>query len=372
MVSLAKITDLIKGHPVTVLVGLAIAAIGAAAGLKDDLINIFDFVVGNHERSQYLNTLKHPYNTLLTKAEVSKWSSGKARLALTQIRSYLGEIDYSKKSNIWKRQCLSNKYSFPVLHYKQINTKYIINRSSIDSKNILLLQNHIKDLHSKQLDESAFLQISDYKNRIVERSKVQLLDSFFEKELKLIDKRLLYIIRNDIYARLGWPFKTLKLRKYYNRHNLNADNHKFDPVELYPKNRVSICNSYYLEQIFPNKPAGAFARAVYFHHSGNALFKSIRTTVCNCLNHQSKRVDCFERDKNTALLEYSSHYVDLIIVIERGSQTKSIFVVPNNELVSADHEIDFSDLGAAFSAAYSGIISDLNSTPPGKRSPTCF
>jgi N-acetylmuramoyl-L-alanine amidase len=311
----------------------------------------------------YIAQLQNPYPALLDRDTIADWSSGQVRLALYQINGYHGAL---KTAPTWIKVCLTSDDVFPGLAAHQFNDRVELPDSYIDQQNKQVLEQRLAQIDNSQIEDAATLRINDPFAKLLTRSRYQLLSKYKESELPQLDKAELYLLRNAIYARHGYPFNTAKLSKYANRMGWTRQiRRRLSPVEA--------CNAFFLQELHPAQELGSLGRGVLIKSSGSAEPAGyLKPAICACLAQPSKHIDCQERSAESDRASYHA-FVDLIIDIDSGPSNKIEWTFLDEEaVVGADldnfknHKERFYasalDLNVAIQNALQAGGQDLSST----------
>ncbi|MBR0936887.1 YARHG domain-containing protein [Bradyrhizobium jicamae] len=275
----------------------------------------------------YVAQLTNPYPTLLDRDVVAGWSSGQVQLALYQIDGYHGLL---KTAPTWVKVCLTSPDIFGDLANHQFNERTALPEGYVDEQNRQILQQRLDQIDNDQIEDAATLRINDPFSKLLTRSRYQLLAKYKDSELPQLDKAELYLLRNAIYARHGYPFNTAKLSKYANRMGWSRPTRK-------PVSPVESCNAFFLQELHPAQELGSLGRGVLIRDAaltGPANY--VRPAICACLGQPSRHVDCQQHAGSSDKADFHS-FVDLIIDLETGPVNQVEWTFLNdNDIVGAD------------------------------------
>jgi N-acetylmuramoyl-L-alanine amidase/YARHG domain len=305
-----------------------------------------------NERS-YIAQLQNPYPTLLDHAAIAGWSSGQVRLALYQIDGYHGLL---KTAPIWIKVCLTSVDIFSELANHQFNDRIELPESYVDWQNKQILQQRLDQIDKDQREDGAALRINDPFKKLLTRSRYQLLSRYKDSELPQLDKTELYLLRNAIYARHGYPFSTAKLWKFVNR--MGWTRNKYTPITP-----VEACNAFFLQDLHPTQELGALGRGVLIKDSATAPQSNyVRPAICSCLAEAGRHIDCQQGPGQSDRADFHA-FVDLIIEFDSGpSNTVEWTFLDEQDVVGADldnfktHEERFYASALAFNVAIQNAL----------------
>ncbi len=305
----------------------------------------------------YLQTRQHPFPTLLDKNAVDSWTTGRLELAVYQIDGYLGHL---KKGPKWIQTCLMDKTIFPNNHATQYNDLVELPETSIDRQNKEFLWSRINDIELNRLEDGQLLRINDPFEKLLNRSSLQLLHRYKDSELAKLDKPQLYLLRNSIYARHGYPFSTEKLEKYSNRRGWSTLSAAYKPSVMAP---VELCNAYYLDELHPARELGALGRGLLVRAPGSIISsRFLKAALCACLAEPKVSVECRHKPNANEADEFRDN-VDLIIDLVLGDENSIAWTfIDPHEVARADlelfaiHEDSFLSAALDFNAALQGTF----------------
>jgi N-acetylmuramoyl-L-alanine amidase len=282
----------------------------------------------------YLQTRQHPFPTLLNKEAVDSWTTGRLELAVYQIDGYLAHL---KKGPKWMQTCLTDKAVFPRNYATQYNDLVELPETNIDRQNKEFLWSRINDIELNRLEDRELLRINDPFEKLLRRSSIQLLHRYKDSELVKLDPPQLYLLRNSIYARHGFPFSTEKLEKYSNRKGWSLNSATYKPSVMSP---VELCNAYYLDEIHPARELGALGRGIFVRapksRSGSRFFKA---ALCACLAEPKISVECRDKPDTNEVDEFRDN-VDLIINLVEGQENSVTWTfIDPQEVAEADLDL---------------------------------
>src|SRR5207244_593100 len=153
-----------------------------------------------------------------------------------------------------------------------------------------------------------------------------------------LDKAELYLLRNAIYARHGYPFNTAKLSKFANRMGWTRPATSRKPLsqieicnafflqQLHPNQELGslgmICNAFFLQQLHPNQELGSLGRGVLIRDSASGEVSNyVKPAICACLAQPSRHIDCQRHPGRNDRADFHD-FVDLIIELEAGPSNK--------------------------------------------------
>lgn len=315
------------------------------------------------EERAYVTQLKNPYPTLLDRDQVAGWTSGQARLALYQIDGYHGLL---KTAPTWIKVCLTSADVFPDLADHQFNERTELPEGYIDQQNRQILEQRLDQIDNDQIEDAATLRINDPFSKLLTRSRYQLLSKYKDSELPQLDKSELYLLRNAIYARHGYPFNTAKLSKFANRMGWSRPTRN-------PASPVEICNAFFLQELHPAQELGSLGRGVLIRDAAlTGASNYVRPAICACLAQPTRHVDCQQRPGQSDRDDFRS-FVDLIIELETGPSNEVEWTfLDGDDIVGADldnfenHEDRFYASALDFNVSIQSVLrtagQDLSST----------
>jgi N-acetylmuramoyl-L-alanine amidase len=267
------------------------------------------------EERSYLATLHNPYPNLLDRSAIADWRSGRLQLALYQIDGYRGVL---KTAPSWIKVCLTNSEVFPNgVAEHQFNNRIELPESYVDQQNKLILLQRMDQIDREQREDAATLRINDPFAKLLTRSRYQLLSKYKDSELPQLDKAELYLLRNAIYARHGYPFNTAKLSKYVNRMGWARP-----ATDRRPLSPIEICNAFFLQHLHPNQELGSLGRGVLIKDSTPGEFSNyVKPAICACLAQPSSHIDCQQQPGKDDRSDFHD-FVDLIIELEPGPSNR--------------------------------------------------
>lgn len=300
----------------------------------------------------YPDQYKNPYSNLLSKDTIDNWTIGKLKLAEYQIHGYLGDL---KKNEKWVEKILTNNIAFPNDYKTQFNRGKSIKPTLIDIQNLQLLKDRIEELSLSSKQETPFLEISNIYDRLIERSKTELLVDYKVKELDKLNSKSMYLLRNEIYARRGLPFITPKLHKYFKRKSWYKPVMTEKEFDYYTLSPVELCNVNYLEYLNNIEEMGACGRGVTVTINSDK-FDNLSGLIKSSL--VEKGIEIYNSDIDKTKL--FSDYVDVIIEIETGKSNQLYVnsITDNLALNKETKQLDFE-----LEALANHINSDLNKIP---------
>jgi hypothetical protein len=187
------------------IIASATALVAGASAFTANLDTLVSRAKAFREERAYFATLQNPFPDLLDRSAISDWRSGRVQLALYQIDGYHGVL---KTAPAWIKVCLTNSEIFPGLADRQFNDRRELPESYVDQQNKQILSQRLDQIDNDQSEDAATLRINDPFTRLLTRSRYQLLSKYKDSELPQLDKAELYLLRNAIYARHGYPFNT--------------------------------------------------------------------------------------------------------------------------------------------------------------------
>ena len=355
-----RFVDLLKNR-LGWLIASVTALVAGVSGFTANLDSVGSRVKSYLEERTYLATLQNPYPNLLDRSAISDWRSGRVQLALYQIDGYRGAL---KTAPSWIKLCLTNSEIFPGLAEHQFNDRIELPETYVDQQNKQILAQRLDQIDNEQREDAATLRINDPFTKLLTRSRYQLLSKYKDSELPQLDKAELYLLRNAIYARHGYPFNTAKLSKFVNRMGWAR------PAGRKPLSPIEICNAFFLQQLHPAQELGSLGRGVLIKDSALGEFSTyVKPAVCACLSQPSRHIDCQRRPGRDDRSDFHD-FVDLIIELEPGPSNKIEWTfLDESEIVGADldnfmsHEERFYasalDLNVAAGAALRSAGQDL-------------
>ena len=236
------------------LIASATALVAGASAFTANLDSLTSRAKAFLEERAYFATLQNPYPNLLDRNAISDWRSGRIKLALYQIDGYHGVL---KTAPSWIKLCLTNSDIFPGLADRQFNDRSELPESYVDQQNKQILSQRLDQIDNEQREDAATLRINDPFTKLLTRSRYQLLAQYKDSELPQLDKAELYLLRNAIYARHGYPFNTAKLSKFANRMGWTRP-----AASRKPLSPIEVCNAFFLQQLHPNQELGSLGRGV--------------------------------------------------------------------------------------------------------------
>ncbi|WP_170347574.1 YARHG domain-containing protein [Ruegeria atlantica] len=344
-----RVKKWISENTIVVTVGLLALGIGTISGVVSNIERILETYNSVVYYYQYTGKLQRPYPNRLSRSELESWSSGKLRLALFQIDGYLGRLDTQSR---WLEQCLTDPFAFPNMEAgkSQFNKLYKLRPSVTDDHNYHIISERISELENSRSEISGILRLSDPFERLLTRSSIQLLDLYRHKEIGLLNKSDLWILRNSIYAKKGFIFKTKKLEKYFNRREFYSPNANFS---LYDLSAVEICNAYILEEVHEQRELGARGRAVLITTDGSQYLNVLRHKICGCLEKPSTGVEC-SQDPTFAPSEAFKSSVDFVLRLRNGDKSNSTWHLVDRSLINDQDQKKYSE---GQSKIISGLLS---------------
>ena len=231
-----RIRDALKSRLGWLIASVTALAAGASA-FTANLDSLTSRAKAFLEERAYFATLQNPYPNLLDRNAISDWRSGRVKLALYQIDGYHGAL---KTAPTWIKLCLTNSEIFPGLADHQFNDRSELPESYVDRQNKEILSQRLDQIDNEQREDAATLRINDPFTKLLTRSRYQLLSKYKDSELPQLDKAELYLLRNAIYARRGYPFNTAKLSKFSNRMGWTRP-----PASRKPLSQIEACNAFF-------------------------------------------------------------------------------------------------------------------------------
>ena len=303
------------------------AVVAGASAFTTNLDGLMSRAKTFLEERAYVAQLQNPYPALLDRDAIAGWPSGRVQLALFQIDGYHGLL---KKAPTWIKVCLTNADIFPELANHQFNDRTELPETYIDQQNKQILAQRLDQIDNSQIEDAATLRINDPFTKLLTRSRYQLLSKYKDSELPQLDKAELYLLRNAIYARHGYPFNTAKLSKFANRMGWARPN----------RNRLSeveICNAFFLQELHPNQELGSLGRGVLIRDSTSGDSSNyVRPAICACLAQPSRHIDCQRQPGRSDRADFHD-LVDLIIDFEPGPSNKVEWTfLQEQDVVGAD------------------------------------
>jgi N-acetylmuramoyl-L-alanine amidase len=311
------------------LIASVTALVAGASAFTANLDSLSSRAKAYLEDRAYFATRQNPFPTLIDRSAISNWRSGRVQLALFQIDGYRGAL---KTAPSWIKLCLTNSEIFPGLADHQFNDRTELPESYIDRQNKQILEQRLDQIDNGRREDRATLRINDPFTRLLTRSRYQLLSKYKDSELPQLDKAELYLLRNAIYARHGYPFNTAKLSKFANR--MGWTNPTAVPR---PLSQIEICNAFFLQQLHPAQELGSLGRGVLIRDSAAGELSSyVKPAICACLAQPSRHIDC-QRHPGTSDRADFHDFVDLIIELETGPSNKVEWTfLDESEIVGAD------------------------------------
>jgi hypothetical protein len=323
-----RIRDVLKSR-LGWLIASATALVAGASAFTANLDTLSSRAKAYLEDRAYFATLQHPYPNLLDRNAISDWRSGRAQLALFQIDGYRGAL---KTAPSWIKLCLTNAEIFPGLADRQFNVRSELPESYIDQQNKQILAQRLDQIDNEQREDAATLRINDPFTKLLTRSRYQLLSKYKDSELPQLHKAELYLLRNAIYARHGYPFNTAKLSKFANRMGWTRP-----ATSRRPLSQIEVCNAFFLQQLHPNQELGSLGRGVLIRDSASGeLSNYVKPAICACLAQSSRHIDCQRHPGKNDRADFHD-FVDLIIDLETGPSNKVEWTfLDESEIVGAD------------------------------------
>ena len=252
-------------------------------------------------------------------------------LKLMQIDGYLGRLKDDKN---WKKLCVTQAvHPDDLNNSRYLNTIYPLAESSIDQVNRSLLQTRIDRLDLSKAEDP---RSPDLFERLLKRSSKQLLYRYESQEIEMLDKPLLYLLRNSIFGQHGYNFSTPKLHKFAYRRGWKelTKYHSWDTISA-----VELCNGYYLDEMHPTPELGAIGRGVLISET-NAIPDALKAEACACLAQPKFGIDCHE-ERGVSFAAQFHDFVDLIIDIKEGSSGAATWTFIDELSVPKDQRDDF-------------------------------
>jgi|GEM_PF-243640 len=321
-----KLRDIFQSR-LSWLIGSVVALVAGASAFIGNVDSLTSRAKTYLDERAYVAQLKNPYPDLLDRDRVAGWSSGQVRLALYQIDGYHGLL---KTAPTWVKVCLTNPDIFGDLANHQFNERTELPEGYIDGQNRQILQQRLDQIDNDQIEDAATLRINDPFSKLLTRSRYQLLAKYKDSELPQLDKAELYLLRNAIYARHGYPFNTAKLSKYANRMGWSRPTFK-------PASPVESCNAIFLQEIHPAQELGELGRGVLIRDAAlTGPSNYVKPAICACLGQPSRHIDCQQHAGSSDRADFHS-FVDLIIELETGpaNQVEWTFL-DDDDIVGAD------------------------------------
>lgn len=324
----SRIGDVLKSR-LGWLIASATALVAGASAFTANLDSLNSRAKAYLEERAYFATLQNPYPNVLDRNAISDWRSGRAQLALFQIDGYRGAL---KTAPTWIKLCLTNSEIFPGLADRQFNDRSELPESYVDRQNKQILEQRLDQIDNEQREDAATLRINDPFTKLLTRSRYQLLSKYKDSELPQLDKAELYLLRNAIYARHGYPFNTAKLSKFANRMGWTRP-----ATSRKPLSQIEICNAFFLQQLHPNQELGSLGRGVLIRDSASGeLSNYVKPAICACLAQPSRHIDCQRHPGRSDRADFHD-FVDLIIELEAGPSNKVEWTfLDESEIVGAD------------------------------------
>ena len=323
-----RIRDALKSRLGWLIASVTALAAGASA-FAANLDSLTSRAKAFMEERAYFATLQNPYPNLLDRNAISDWRSGRVKLALYQIDGYHGAL---KTAPTWIKLCLTNSEIFPGLADHQFNDRSELPESYVDQQNKEILSQRLDQIDNEQREDAATLRINDPFTKLLTRSRYQLLSKYKDSELPQLDKAELYLLRNAIYARRGYPFNTAKLSKFSNRMGWTRP-----PASRKPLSQIEACNAFFLQQLHPNQELGSLGRGVLIRDSASGeLSNYVKPAICACLAQPSRHIDCQRHPGRSDRTDFHD-FVDLIIDLEAGPSNKVEWTfLDESEIVGVD------------------------------------
>jgi len=353
------------------LIASVTALVAGVSAFMANLDSLSTRATAYMEERAYFATRQNPYPELLDRTAIADWRSGRVQLALYQIDGYRGAL---KSAPTWIKLCLTNSEIFPDLADHQFNDRSLLPESYVDQQNKQILEQRLDQIDNEQREDAATLRINDPFTRLLTRSRYQLLSKYKDSELPQLDKAELYLLRNAIYARHGYPFNTAKLSKFANRMGWARP-----ATGRRPLSEIEVCNAFFLQQLHPTQELGSLGRGILIKDSvsGN-LSNYVKPAICACLAQPSRHIDCQRNPGSSDRTDFHD-FVDLIIELEPGPSNKVEWTfLDESEIVGADldnfknHEEKFYasalDFNVAVEAALRSAGQDLTASES-KRGP---
>jgi hypothetical protein len=366
-----KFRDALKSRLGWLIASVAAIVAGVSAFATDatNLDGLVSRAKAFLEERAYVAQLRNPYPTLLDRDAIADWRSGRVQLALYQIDGYHGLL---KTAPTWIKVCLTSADIFPDLANHQFNDRTELPESYVDQQNKQILLRRLDQIDNGQIEDAATLRINDPFTKLLTRSRYQLLSKYKDSELPQLDKAELYLLRNAIFARHGYPFNTAKLSKFANR--MGWARPKRNQLS-----QIEICNAFFLQELHPNQELGSLGRGVLirdFASGGPSNY--VRPAICACLAQPSRHIDCQQHPGKSDRADFHD-FVDLIIDLEAGPSNKVEWTfLQEEDIVGADldnfknHEERFYasalDLNVAIQRSLRTVGQDLSSAED-KRGP---
>jgi N-acetylmuramoyl-L-alanine amidase len=312
----------------------AISVIGSLLAVVSHATNLYPRFKTYLDERQYVQTLKRPYPDLLADEHVADWTSGRVRLALFQLDGYLGR---HRSSAPWIKTCLTNRIVFPDHFDTQFNERLDLPDGYVDRHNRAVLQRRLDKIDYGKTEDTDILRIDDPFTKLLTRSSKQLLFLYKDSEINRLEKAELYLLRNAMYGRHGYPFGTAKLNKFANRMGWPSADPNF---KLERMNQVELCNAFFLDQLYPTRELGALGRGILVRPVTAApIPKSLESALCTCLAKPKNRIDCRKSLDTDRRAEFRD-FVDLIIEFAFGVEDKSEWTfLDEREVALADREL---------------------------------
>jgi hypothetical protein len=312
------------------LIASAAALVAGISAFTANLESLSSRAKAFWEERTYLATLRNPYPTLIDRNEISNWRSGRVQLAIFQIDGYHGAL---KTAPTWIKLCLTNSEIFPGgLAEHQFNDRIELPESYVDQQNKQILAQRLDQIDNGRREDRATLRVNDPFARLLTRSRYQLLSKYKDSELTQLDKAELYLLRNAIYARHGYPFNTAKLSKFANRMGWTSRT-----AAPRPLSQIEICNAFFLQQLHPAQELGSLGRGVLIRDSASGdLSNYVKPAICACLAQPKRHIDCQQHPGSSDRADFHD-FVDLIIDLEAGPSNKVEWTfLADSEVMGAD------------------------------------
>src|SRR6476660_4917476 len=313
------------------LIASAAALVAGISAFTANLESLSSRAKAFWDERAYVATLRNPYPTLIDRNAISDWRSGRVQLALFQIDGYHGAL---KTAPTWIQLCLTNSEIFPGgLAEHQFNDRIELPESYVDQQNKQILAQRLDQIDNGRREDRATLRVNDPFTRLLTRSRYQLLSKYKDSELSQLDNAELYLLRNAIYARHGYPFNTAKLSKFANRMGWTS------PTAVpRPLSQIEICNAFFLQQLHPAQELGSLGRGVLMirDSASGDLSNYVKPAICACLAQPKRHIDCQQHPGHSDRDDFHD-FVDLIIDLEAGPSNKVEWTfLDDSEVVGAD------------------------------------
>jgi len=311
------------------IIASATALVAGASAFTANLDTLVSRAKAFREERAYFATLQNPFPDLLDRSAISDWRSGRVQLAIYKSDGYHGVL---KTAPAWIKVCLTNSEIFPGLADRQFNDRRELPESYVDQQNKQILSQRLDQIDNDQSEDAATLRINDPFTRLLTRSRYQLLSKYKDSELPQLDKAELYLLRNAIYARHGYPFNTAKLSKFANRMGWARPSGSRKPLS-----QIEICNAFFLQQLHPNQELGSLGRGVLIRDSlSEKPSNYVKQAICACLAQRGRHIDCQRHSRGSDRADFHD-FVDLIIDLEAGTSNKIEWTfLDESEIVGAD------------------------------------